>query len=247
MSDVPVLLADGSLWPIIIFAILAILFGGGKKKTGRTTAPPPEGGGGGGLMSELARALEELKRAEREAAQGSDVQLPLPQAPTVTRTTVRMQGGVPRSVKGGELVRRQVFVPKPKATSRAGRFARAAAPDPDQAFEDPAALSLEQRDYDDEAEKIIKARESVAARRAARREESVEGLSAEQKARRADRDEAQPIGGKAEHDAWHTRRDEVQQAPETRPVASRLSRFGGTRMRDAVILAEILGKPVGQR
>ncbi len=253
MTEVPVLLADGGFWPIVVFAIIAMLLGGGKKKTGRTTAPPVDGEqGGGGLMSELSKALEELKRAEREAARGEDATTAPtapPPAPTVRRTSVRIQGGVARELKGGELVRRQVFMPKPKPSRPAGgRFVRATQPDPDQAFEDPTVVSLEQRDYDDEAEKVVTAREAFAARRAARREESVEEMSAAQKARRADRAPAQAIGGRAEHAAWHEREEAATAgAAVATPAAGRLGRFVRGRMKDAVVLSEILGKPVSQR
>ncbi len=261
--SVPVLFADAGIWPIIIFAIVAMLFGGGRKKPQRSGSATPAGGGeGGGLMSELNRALEELKRAEQEAVRKSEAPRPLSpgetsaQAPrqpaqqqrrAVAKSVTRGQAAPGGAVKGGDLIKRQVYLPKAKPAPR--KVARPVEFDPDQSFEDPTVISLERLDYDEDAEQLVKARIKAAELRDASREDaSLEEMSAAQLARRADRSPAAAIGGKAEHEAWHKRRDsQLVAAPAPKPVARRLGRFRGMRMRDAIILSEVLGRPAGER
>jgi hypothetical protein len=107
-------------------------------------------------------------------------------------------------------------------------------------------VSLEVRDYDDEAERIIEARRQAAEHRVVRVDETSEGLSALQQARRASRQNL-AIGGTAEHGAWH---GEIGKTVETvKPVrpATRLGRFADGSARSAIILGEVLKPPVGQR
>ena len=259
----PVLFADAGIWPILIFAVLALLLGGGKKKPQRSgTATPAGSGEGGGLMSELNRALQELKRAEQEAVRKYEAPRQLSpgeasaQAPrqpaqqqrrVVTKSVARGQAAPGSGAKGGDLIKRQVYMPKAKPAPR--KTARPVEFDPDQSFEDPTVISLERLDYDDDAEQLVKARIRAAELRdVAREDASVEEMSSAQLARRADRAPAQAIGGQTEHDAWHQRRDAQLVAPAAaKPAVRRLGRFGGTRMRDAIILSEILGRPVGER
>jgi hypothetical protein len=255
------LLADAGIWPLLIFAVVAMLLGGGRKKGARQGPTPTEGGTGGGLMSELNRALEELKRAEREARQRHEAPRQPPPGETspqarsqpaqqqrrvVAKSITRGQAAAGSGVRGGDLIKRQVYLPKGKPAPR--RTVRPVEYDPDQAFEDPTIISLERLDYDDDATQLVEARIKAAAQRdVAREDASLEEMSAAQLARRADRAPAEAIGGKAEHDAWHARRDAVTSVPAKQPAASRLSRFGGGRMRDAIVLSEILGRPVGER
>ena len=212
-------------------------------------------------MGELSRALAELKRAEQEVLQDRKAPPPGqpaagPDAATARRaleqrkaapSVVRGQGAIRAGVaKGGDLVKRRVFMPKPKPAP--GRVNRPVEYDPDQAFEDPTIISLEGLDYDAAAEQVVQTRIKAAELRDAQREDaSLEEMSAAQLARRADRAPAAAIGGKTEHEAWHQRRDAVVKAPEAKPAASRLSRFGGGRIREAIVLSEILGRPVGER
>lgn len=258
----PVLFADAGIWPLIVMAVVAMLLSG-KKKPQRSGPAAPAGGGesGGGLMSELSRALEELKRAEQEALRGREAPRQLspgetsPQAPrqpaqqqrrAVAKSITRGQAAPGGGAKGGDLIKRQVYLPKGKPLPR--RTERPVETDPDEAFEDPTIISLEGLDYDDDAARLVDARIRAAALRDVSREDtSLEEMSAAQLSRRADRAPAEAIGGKAEHAAWHARRDAVTTAPAPQPAASRLSRFGGGRMRDAIILSEILGRPVGDR
>jgi hypothetical protein len=253
------------LWPIIIFAVIAMLFGGGSKKRPRQTtgviAGEREESAESGLMGELSRALQELKKAEREALErragvgGDDEPAPLQltKRPSIqvrpATPKLRDQGATSGGTRGGELVKRKVHLPKPKPAGTPVRPKRPAfAEDPDQAFEDPTVISIEGKDYDDEAERII-AKRRAAAERGAREETSNEELSAQQAARRGDREPAQAIGGKAEHEDWHQRMMAASQQPAAAPVPRRnpLGRFATGRARDAVVLGEILGKPLSQR
>lgn len=253
------------LWPIIIFAVIAMLFGGGKKRPRQTTgvvASEREASAQTGLMGELNRALQELKQAEREALErreggGDDDEGPLfmqlPKRPSITvrppaPKAPREQGASSGGTRGGELVRRKVHLPKPKPAGAPARPKRPAfAEDPDQAFEDPTVISIEGKDYDHEAERIV-AQRRAAAERGAREETSNEGMSAQQAARRGDRAPAQAIGGKAEHEEWHQRMAAAGQQPaEAARRRSPLGRFATGRARDAVVLSEILGKPLSER
>lgn len=256
------------LWPIIIFAVIAMLFGGGKKRPRQTTgviAGEREESAQGGLMGELSRALQELKKAEREALErraggagggGADEPAPvqLTRRPSIqvrpaAPRELRDQGATSGGTRGGELLKRKVHLPKARPAGAPARPRRpAVAEDPDLAFEDPTVISIEGKDYDDEAERIVDKRRA-AAERGTREETSNEGLSAQQAARRGDREPAQAIGGKAEHESWHQRMLAASQQPAAAPAARRnaLGRFATGRVRDAVVLGEILGKPLSER
>lgn len=240
------LLADFNLLPfIIVVAVIMMMSGGRKKRPTAAPGTPEQGRPEGGLMAELNRALQELKQAEREATAR---RLGVDPGRQVTAPTV-----VKLVVKPAREVAYRLGTRGEGAKARAAQVrstVKAAAPDADEAFEDPAAVSLERQDYDEEAEQIVQARLRSAAQRDASREDlSSEDLSAEQLARRADRAPAAGIGGLREHEAWHRKRDSV--APPVPAAAKRapgaLARFATGRSRDAIVLSEILGRPVGDR
>jgi hypothetical protein len=110
-------------------------------------------------------------------------------------------------------------------------------------------VSLEVTDYDLEAERIVAERQRAAERRV-RVEASVEELSAAQAARRKVGREGTPIGGAAEHAQWHERiAAAAPPAAALRPKAARdrLSRYADGSLKGALVLSEVLGRPVGER
>lgn len=247
------LLAEFSIWPLVILWVVAMLLGGKKKKPApRSSGAAGEGPAPQGLLGQLNQALQELKRAEQEAV-----------AKRLGVDPARLQSAAPKPApkpagaaayrlgtrgEGAKAVKRQVYNPKGAAGAKPARVApRPVEYDPDQSFEDPTVISLERLDYDEDAEKLVQSRIAAAERRDASREDtSVEALSAEQIARRADRAPAEAIGGKAQHEAWHLKRDAmIAPAPAAKPRARGLARFGGGRVRDAIVLSEILGGPKG--
>ena len=117
--------------------------------------------------------------------------------------------------------------------------------DDDDKSPDESAPRPEERDYDEEAERVVAARQR-AAERVARTEVSAEGLSAAQLERRGER-KAVPLGTAQEHGAWHR---QISQAAAPAPVPAKrraLQRFSDGSARGAIIIAEILGRPKGAR
>jgi hypothetical protein len=253
-----------SLWPIIIIWVLFAIFGRKRQPRRPATtleprAPAPRSSQQqkGGFLDELNKALEELKRAERQALK------PAARAAGEPRTSAgaarsyleqrrqAAQGG--GGSKGGRLKpgqRLEVYLPGAPVPERVTR------PQPSPLLDEDEDLSSEQEqavslegiaDYDDEAEQVAAAR-AKAAERVARREESSEDLSATQLARRAERAPATAIGSVSEHRDWHLRvaADRADQ-PVRAPRASPLARWADGTIRSAVVLSEILGRPAGDR
>jgi len=84
-----------------------------------------------------------------------------------------------------------------------------------------------------------------AADQGTRRDVSVEGMSERQAARRSARP-AVAIGGVAEHAQWH----ETVKPPKGRAAGVRrgvLARFADGSLRGAIVLGEVLGRPVSGR
>lgn len=263
---VPVFLAEFNPIAIIVIGVIWSLISAAAKKKPRPPGellPPGQGQQrAGGLMGELGRALEELKRAEAEAR---GLQLPaseqLPPRVPETMPEQKARAYLAEQKARGEVrtagarhtdaqvVKRQVFVPKPRQAPK--RPSVRVPVEDDMSSEDPSVTSMEGRDYDNEAEKIILARRQRADR-GVRRDSSSEELSALQIARRADRT-PRAIGGKVQHEDWHQRRDAAltAEAAELRAASAKganpLARYATGRVRDAIVLSEILGKPVSER
>jgi len=234
-TPIRALFADGGIWPILFFWLFIVLVGraarkkkAGKGEAGTGTGAAPQQTG---LLAELKRAMEELKAAE--AAQRGAVSGAPPEATQQERRARLEQqkqlAALKRAQRGGRDVPARLTLPD--AEEMSSEFVEAG--------------SNDARDYDDEAEQIVKARHAAAERGG--REEFVErGFSEEQRLRRASRsDEA--IGSRAEHGAWH---DAIGATPPpAAPVAVKgpLARFGDGSKKSAVVLSEILGRPVGDR
>ena len=249
-----VLLADGGIWPLLIFWAVFALIGraaaANKKKAmeSRLRDAPggepgtPERAPQGGLLGELKRAMEELKRAELEQRG---------QVEQRTQVEVFEQPADQDAIRKRERARQ--FLEKKKAEAlqkRAARQAlpvkRKAVPLPDSAdmSSEESVVPLEVRDYDNEAEAIVSKRRA-AAERHGRDESSLEELTELQQSRRAARqDEA--IGTQAEHDAWHAQLGS-DAPPARRAGRGPLARFADGSLRSALILGEILGQPKGER
>ena len=245
-----VLLADGGIWPVLIFWAVFALIGraaAANKKKGLAPRPAnaPQAGERApqtGLLGELRRAMEELKRAELEQRAQAD-----------QRTQIEVFQQPPGEDDERKRQRARQFLEKKKAEALQKRAAkqalpvrRKAAPLPDSAdmSSEASVAPLEGRDYDDEAEAIISKRRA-AAERHGRDESSLEELTELQRSRRAGRpDEA--IGTQAEHDAWHTQLGS-EAPPARRAGKGPLARFADGSLRSAVILGEILGRPKGER
>ncbi len=245
------------LWPLIILWVLAMLIGGRKKRPpAGTPAPGGEAPGPQGLSGDLLSALQQLKRAEQEArerAMPGSAPPPAPVAEPSARAARAKAYLEERKRKGGATIKRgqrlDVFTPGPARADRAVRRPVRSLEDDDadksSEFE-PVVETLEGRDYDDEVQRIIDERRKVAERHAVSREE----LSEAQLARRGQRSDV-AIGGRAEHKEWHDRiastaAPQPGSAGEAKP-RGRLARFADGSARSAVILAEILGEPLGSR
>ncbi len=248
------------LWPLIILWVLAMLIGGRKKRPpAGTPAPGGEAPGPQGLSGDLLSALQQLKRAEQEARQRAmpgSAPPPPPPAPVAepsarsARATAYLEE---RKRKGGTTIKRgqrlDVFTPGPARPDRAVR--RPVRPleddDADKSSEfEPVVETLEGRDYDDEAQRIIDERRKVAERHAV----SSEDLSEAQLARRGERADV-AIGGRAEHKEWHDRvagttAPQPGRAGEAKP-RGRLARFADGSARSAIVLSTILGRPLSAR
>lgn len=232
--------ADFNFWPIVVVWILAVLLGRRKQparppaSSEKPAIEPPSA-----VMGELSRALQELKQAE-DLARKKESARP-------------GQGGGSKAQAYLEHRKQQargkVFLPQGKP-ARPGR-----AKHPSLAFEDDdadkssEATDVEVRDYDEEADRIVQARRKLADR-GERAQVSLEELSPQQAARRGAVQEGRAIGGAAEHAEWHARQPPEAQAREgtgEAPRRGRLARFADGSMRGALVLSEILGRPMGER
>ena len=147
--------------------------------------------------------------------------------------------------------RARQFLEKKKAEALQKRAAKQAQrrvqplPDAADMSSEETVVSLEGKDYDNEAEAII-ARRRAAAERQVRDESSQEELSTLQRARREARQDV-TIGSQAEHDEWHAQLAAGAPEDATRRGANPLARFTDGSLRSALILGEILGRPRGER
>jgi hypothetical protein len=232
-------------WVFIVAWVLLASLSPKKKRppvAGGQPEPPVDG-----ELGELGRALRQLAQAEEQALKKQQAPEPSGEAPVAEarRPAPQRRPPPPSSRK---TVKREVFYPKPQRAPRKKPIVAALEDDDaDKSSEDPLVVSMEGQDYDSEAERIIAARHR-AAEREVREDRSVEALSAEQAARRTAGPEGRPIGGAAEHAEWH-KRLAAEAVPRDAAAArpGRLSRFATGRLKDAVILREVLGRPVGQR
>jgi hypothetical protein len=225
--------AEFSLAPLLFLAAIFLLSRAAKKKQRGASQRPaagssPEPEPRAGFMSELRRAMEELQQVQQQqqppqAAQGA-------QEKTAADWLARQKA-------------RKALAPLGRA-----RLARTVVPleDDDADKTSESTVSLEGRDYDDDAERIIEARRQAVAHRAVRVDESSEGLSTLQQARRASRQDV-AIGGSAEHAAWHGEIGKTVETAKAVKTVSRLGKFADGSARSAIILGEVLKPPVGQR
>jgi len=243
----PLLHADVGLWPVLIFWAVFVLFARNTKR--RTPPRPPASGGGApsaqpGLLGELKKAMEELQaveRAERQrTAAGRQATADLAE---LRRTEQQLSAHTPKRPLTRQQAKSyvsQAFSPRGRGVKRGGLVF----PD-DDADKTSEAGPLSTEDYDEEAEQVIQAR-LKAADRGIRGDQSIMGLSKAQLSRRASR-EAVAIGGRAEHAEWH---DAIGSAAPVAPKSTTLSaldRLAKGGARGAVILGELLGRPVGER
>ena len=241
------LMADSSIWPVLIFWVVFALIGraaaANKKRAQQQQQGTADRASGaevaaqGGLFAELKRAMEELKRAEAEQRGQAEQRTIAPPAPAFDREAQKRQAARQYLEKKKQEAAR-------KRAARQERFA--SLPDASDMSSEDAVVPSHGRDYDDEADAIIKARRA-AAERGRREESSPEELSEQQRARRGSRQDV-AIGSRAEHDAWHQQIEAGAQPAEARArLAGPLRRFADGSLRSAVILGEILGGPVGGR
>lgn len=207
------------IWPLVILWVLALLLGGGKKK--RPPATDTEGTESGEALKE---EVERLRQVEEEARRRLEQRRKQPARTAATRK---------------RKVEPKVYHPRqrPAAATAPGRV--------EIVIEDPAVTSLEGLDYDREAERVVEAR-----RRAAEgRPVSAEELTEAQRSRRAVQAEAPP-DDEQRHAAFHGR---LAAAAAPVPAAgapsrrSPLGRFADGSPRSAIILATIIGRPIGDR
>lgn len=239
------------LWPILILWALAALLGGKKKRP----APPP--GPESPLEeeraefgNELQRALAELKNAEAEAKRraAAITATASPRTTSETRAAEYLEG---RKARGRQAIgpgqRLEVFTPKDKSRERSVRRPVRPIESADDSMSseiEPVVISLEGvTDYDLEAEAIVERRRKAAEQR----EHGSDALTSAQVSRRGER-LAAPIGGAKQHAGFHARLDALP-APAVVDSSTRhpLARFGDGSVRSAIILAEILGRPVGEK
>jgi hypothetical protein len=245
-------------WVIVAIWVVAALLGGGKKKQkprpGAGAAPAPRRAESqpSGLFGELGRALQELKRAEDEARQrapGQPSATPTPAPDQAARAYLeqrRKQAPPPRRAPP----KREVFYPKPKAPAPRGSRAVELTMEDERDLSSEEGAELAVLDYDEEAREVVEERLRAAERRGRGREgESLEVLTPEQIARRQAVLGGAAIGGRAEHAAFHERLAATARptVAATAAASSRLARFATGRVRDAVVLSEVLGKPMGER
>ncbi len=228
--------------PIIILWAAAVIFGKKKRQaqrpgateSQRSLSPDPDAGAiRGAAATDLARALEALKAAE-ESARHPRPASTLHEAPTRQGTAPGLMPDQTERARAyletrkaqarSHLARqpqREVFQPK---SSKART--RLSLEDHSELSQD--ALEGDTTDFDDDAVRIADARLKEA--------EDFERVLAPGESRRmAARITAAPAPAPA------------VARPTPAPAASVLSRFATGRLRDAVILSEILGRPMGER
>jgi hypothetical protein len=231
------------LWPLVILWVLFSIFSGAKKRrpqappSGPAPTPGPERAGGGDLLGELRRAMEELKRAEAETQQKQE-----------QRPAMRSQQ--PKRATRPGTARGQVFLPPQAPRSRQPVRRPVRALEDDDADKTSESDIAEVRDYDSEAEQVVAERRKVAdAHSAESAVVSLEDAGYELARKRSSVPEGTPIGGATQHAGWHERTAIGAPAKPVLPTARRnpLARFAGGTARGAVVLAEILGKPLSSR
>lgn len=234
--------------------VFALIANAAKKKRTppRSLSDATPGGGGsprgpasGGMLDELRRAMEELKRAELQQVAREQGQAPAEsrseqQAAAATRWLAEQKR---RAASRPPMGSGQPMVALPSRQPVRRPVRPLEDDDADKSSEDePLAAPT---DYDEEAERIIAAREKAAVR-VVREEASSEELSTLQKARREARTAA-PIGGTAEHAAWHQEIGGQGDRGTEKPRTGRLGRYADGSVRGALVLSEILGRPKGDR
>lgn len=237
-----------NLWPILILWVAAAIFSAARKKRPQ----PPRAAAAPGepqpsLFGDLNRALEQLKRAEEEARRKQQGESPrLLQDDAAHAKSYLEQRKL--AAQGRKTPERKVFLPKEKP-ARASRITRAPMPlADDDADKSSETEAVEVLDYDAEAEAVARMR-LRAADQGTRRDVSLEGMSEKQAARRGAR-RAVAIGGVAEHAQWHERQVADAQTLGTSAQPARrgvLARFADGSLRGAIVLGEILGRPVSGR
>jgi hypothetical protein len=207
-------------WALIVLWVVVAMLSPKKKRPPAPSLPisePP--GEGGEELGELGKALQALKQAEEKARRR-----PAPKP-----------------------YRAEVFHPKPRPEPPKRARVRLQPARDDRSSEDAMVVSLEGRDYDEEADRVVASRRRAAERKV-RKAESLESLSAEQAARRSASLGGQAIGGRAEHAEWHQRlQDTGAPAPGKPAPPNALARFATGRLQDAFVLSEILGRPLSER
>jgi hypothetical protein len=206
------------------------------------------------LFGELGRALEKLKRAEEEARRRASGQ-PSARPSAAPDQAARERAYLEQKRRQAPPARRappkrEVFYPKPQLPARRGSLAVEFTMEDDRDLSSEEGAELAVLDYDEESRKVVEERLRAAERRGRGREdESLEVLAPEQVARREAVSEAAAIGGRVEHAAFHERLAATARPPVVAAAAARnpLARFATGRIRDAVVLSEILGPPLGER
>lgn len=238
-----------NLWPILILWVAAAIFSAARKK--RPQPPRAETAPGEpqpSLFGDLNRALEQLKRAEEEARRKQQGESPRLLQDDAAHAKAYLEQRK-QATQGRKKPERKVFLPKEKP-ARASRITRAPMPlADDDADKSSETEAVEVLDYDAEAEAVARVRLRPADQRT-RRDVSVEEMSEEQVARRtADRGGA-AIGGATEHREWHQRQvadAQTLRASVPAPRRGVLARFADGSLRGAIVLGEILGRPVSGR
>jgi hypothetical protein len=234
-----------AIWPIVILWVVLTVLGARKKKA-RTQAPVPPrpaAGGGpapsgqGGFLEEMRRSLEEMQRAAAEQGRGKGAAPSAPATlPAETWLESRRQlGGAGQSRLTTPMRRKPVVRPTRPLDDD----------DAEKTSEDATAASLEVTDYDAELEQLV-AKRAKDADRGGRAEGSAEGMSVAQAARRGGR-EPVPIGTVKEHAAWHQQIGAPAAAAAGARGRGPLGRWADGSLRGALILSEVLGRPVGER
>ncbi len=229
------------IWPLVVIWVLFALFGSKKKKPTAQAGPPVRRDVSDEAVSDrFARALAELKQAEAEA-QGA------PSAEAREDQAKRYLAEQRRKVQTRSA---RAPAPEAKPAPSSGRgVKRPVRPlEPAESEMSSEVMTAEGvADYDEEAAAVAAARIQAAARRQVRRDESLDELSDEQRQRRSERP-AIAIGGRAEHEAWHGElRDLPPPAAVARAARPDLRRWADGSLRGAVVLSELLGRPVAER
>ena len=232
-----------AIWPIVILWVVLTVLGSRKKKAQAAAAAPPRSSGGpppnaqGGFLEEMRRSLEEMQRAAAEQGRGKRV-APGPPATLTAETWLES-----RRQLGGAGQSRVTAAMRRKPAQRSTRPLDD--DDAEKSSEDAAVASLEVTDYDTEVETLV-AQRAKAADRGGRAEGSAEGMSEVQSARRVGRQPV-PIGTVKEHAAWHQEIGVPAAAAATARARGPLARWADGSLRGAVVLSELLGRPVGER